>query len=157
MWLRIRIPNTVPWSGFLRARTVDSPPGSVGAAGRSGVGWSAVGRRGVSVAGRTPPPPWPGAPPRSECPRWPAAPPPAAPPTHTNQLLYETADPYQCCGSGFIPYPDFYPSRISDPGYRIPDIKSRISDPKTATKEMGEKKLVVMPFYKIEIILLLKC
>jgi hypothetical protein len=33
----------------------------------------------------------------------------------------------QCCGSGmFIPDPDFYPSRIPDP--------------KTATKEMGEKK-----------------
>jgi hypothetical protein len=38
-----------------------------------------------------------------------------------------------------IPDPDFYPSRIPDPGYRIPD-------PKTATKERGEKKLVV-PFY----------
>jgi hypothetical protein len=40
----------------------------------------------------------------------------------------------QCCGSGmFIPDPDFYPSRIPDP--------------KTATKERGEKKLVVIPFY----------
>jgi hypothetical protein len=47
----------------------------------------------------------------------------------------------QCCGSGmFIPDPDFYPSWIPDPG-------SRISDPKTATKERGEKKLVVIPFY----------
>ncbi len=36
----------------------------------------------------------------------------------------------QCCGSGmFIPDPDFYPL----PGSRIPD-------PKTATKESGEKK-----------------
>jgi hypothetical protein len=32
-----------------------------------------------------------------------------------------------------IPDPDFYPSRIPDPGSRIPD-------PKTATKERGEKK-----------------
>ncbi len=39
-----------------------------------------------------------------------------------------------------IPDPDFYPSRIPDPG-------SRILDPKTATKEIGEKKLVVVPFY----------
>jgi hypothetical protein len=40
----------------------------------------------------------------------------------------------QCCESGmFIPDPDFYPSRISDP--------------KTATKDMGEKKFVVIPSY----------
>jgi hypothetical protein len=39
-----------------------------------------------------------------------------------------------------IPDPDFYPSRI-------PDLGSRIPDPKTATKERGEKKLVVIPFY----------
>jgi hypothetical protein len=32
-----------------------------------------------------------------------------------------------------IPDPDFYPTRIPDP--------------KTATKERGEKKLVVIPFY----------
>jgi hypothetical protein len=39
----------------------------------------------------------------------------------------------QCCGSGmFIPDPDFYPSGIPDP--------------KTATKERGEKKLVVILF-----------
>ncbi len=37
-----------------------------------------------------------------------------------------------------IPDPDFYPSRI-------PDLGSRIPDPKTATKERGEKKLVVIP------------
>jgi hypothetical protein len=37
----------------------------------------------------------------------------------------------------FIPDPDFYPSRIPD----------RIPDPKTATKERGEKKLDVKPFY----------
>jgi hypothetical protein len=45
-----------------------------------------------------------------------------------------------------IPDPDFYPSRIPDPGSRIPDTK-------TATKERGEKKIVVMPcshkFHKI--------
>jgi hypothetical protein len=33
----------------------------------------------------------------------------------------------------FIPDPEFYPSRISDP--------------KTATKEMGEKKNFVIPFF----------
>ena len=33
----------------------------------------------------------------------------------------------------FIPDPDFYPSRIPDP--------------KTATKERGEKKFDVIPFY----------
>jgi hypothetical protein len=56
----------------------------------------------------------------------------------------------QCCGSGmFIPDPDFYPSRIPDP--------------KTATKERGEKKFDVIPFYvatnvtKLYIILVLKC
>jgi hypothetical protein len=35
----------------------------------------------------------------------------------------------------------FYPSRIPDPG-------SRIQDPKTATKERGEKKFFVIPFYE---------
>ena len=40
----------------------------------------------------------------------------------------------QCGGSKmFIPDPDFYPSRI-------PDLGSRIPEPKTATKERGEKK-----------------
>jgi hypothetical protein len=60
-----------------------------------------------------------------------------------------------------IPDPDFYPSRIldpgsripdlgsriSDPGSRIPDLGSRIPDPNTATKERSEKKLFVIPFY----------
>jgi hypothetical protein len=49
-----------------------------------------------------------------------------------------------------IPDPDFYPSRIPDP--------------KTATKERGEKKFVVIPFLcrvatnftKLKIILVLK-
>ncbi len=55
-----------------------------------------------------------------------------------------------------IPDPDFYPSRI-------PDLGSRIPDPKTATKERGEKKFDVIPFYvatnftKLYIILVLKC
>ncbi len=40
----------------------------------------------------------------------------------------------------FIPDPDFYPSRILVPGSRTPD-------PKTGTKEMGEKKFVVLPFF----------
>jgi hypothetical protein len=45
----------------------------------------------------------------------------------------------QCCGSGIvIPDPDFYPSRISDLRYGIPD-------PTTATKEEGEK--FVLPFF----------
>ncbi len=44
----------------------------------------------------------------------------------------------QCCGSGmFIPDPDFYPSRIPDP--------------KTATKERGEQKFVVIPFFVAQI------
>jgi hypothetical protein len=46
----------------------------------------------------------------------------------------------QCCGSGmFIPDLDFYPPRI-------PDLGSRILDPKIATKERGEKKFV-KPFF----------
>jgi hypothetical protein len=48
----------------------------------------------------------------------------------------------QCCGSR-IPDPG---SRISNPGSRIPDLGSRIPDPKTATKEIGEKKFVVISF-----------
>jgi hypothetical protein len=50
----------------------------------------------------------------------------------------------------FIPDPGswFYPSRIPDPGSRIPD-------PKTVTKERGEKKFVIIlfcghKFHKIE-------
>jgi hypothetical protein len=38
-----------------------------------------------------------------------------------------------------IPDPEFYPSRI-------PDLGSRIPDRKTATKERGEKKFVVITF-----------
>jgi hypothetical protein len=63
----------------------------------------------------------------------------------------------ECGGSGmFIPDPDFYPSRI-------PDLGSRIPDPKTATKERGGKKFGVITFYvatnftKLKIILVLKC
>jgi hypothetical protein len=55
----------------------------------------------------------------------------------------------QCCRSGmFIPDPDFYPSRVTDQ--------------KTATKERGGKKFVVIPFFvdtnftKLKIILCLK-
>jgi hypothetical protein len=64
--------------------------------------------------------------------------------------MLETDGIFQCCGSGmFIPDPDFYPSRISDP--------------KTAKKERGEKIFLVIPFYvatyftKLKIILVLKC
>jgi hypothetical protein len=52
-------------------------------------------------------------------------------------------------------------SRIPDPDFTHPG--SRISDPKTATKERGEKKFVVIPFFvatnftKLKIILFLKC
>ncbi len=57
--------------------------------------------------------------------------------------LYLEYDPASVADPGClsrIPDPDFYPSRIPDPGSRIPD-------PKTGTKERGEKKLVVIPFY----------
>jgi hypothetical protein len=52
---------------------------------------------------------------------------------------------------------------IPDPGFLISDLGSRIPDPKTATKERGEKKFVVITFYvatnftKLQIILVLKC
>jgi hypothetical protein len=62
---------------------------------------------------------------------------------------------------------DVYPgSRIlifTHPGSQIPDPGSRIPDPKTAIKERGEKKLVVIPFIvsinftKLKIILFLEC
>jgi hypothetical protein len=39
-----------------------------------------------------------------------------------------------------IPVPDFYPSRIPDPGSRIPD-------PKTATKDRGEQFFFVKTFF----------
>jgi len=55
---------------------------------------------------------------------------------------------------------DVYPrSRVPDPDF----YPSRIPDPKTATKERGEKKFVVITFYvatnftKFKIILGLKC
>jgi hypothetical protein len=56
-------------------------------------------------------------------------------------------------GNDQDPDPDPYPVlRIRDvyPGSRILIFThpgSRIRDPKTATKERGEKKLVVIPFY----------
>jgi hypothetical protein len=52
------------------------------------------------------------------------------------QVLTSVADP-GCLSR--IPDPDFY-------RFRIPDLGSRIPDPKTATKESGEKKFVVRPF-----------
>jgi hypothetical protein len=59
-------------------------------------------------------------------------------------------------------------SSVADPGClsRVPDLDfylSRIPDPKTATKERGENKFVVIPFFvvtnftKFKIILFLKC
>ncbi len=62
--------------------------------------------------------------------------------TKQQLILTSVADP-GCLSR--IPDPDFYPSRIPDTGSRIPD-------PKTATKERGDQKFVVMPFHKIEII-----
>jgi hypothetical protein len=51
-------------------------------------------------------------------------------------LLSEVSRFNQCCGSGmFIPDPDFYPSRISDPGS------------KNSNKSEGWKKIVVIPFF----------
>jgi hypothetical protein len=52
---------------------------------------------------------------------------------------------------------------FTHPGSRIPDLGSRIPDPKIATKERGEKKFDVISFYvatnfaKLYIILILKC
>jgi hypothetical protein len=47
-------------------------------------------------------------------------------------LVFNIKKTRQCCGSGmFIPDPDFYPSLIPDP--------------KTATKERGEKNLFRIP------------
>ncbi len=49
----------------------------------------------------------------------------------------------QCCGSGiFIPNPgsgDFYPSRVPDPGSRIPDLGFRISDPGSRIPDLGSR------------------
>ncbi len=70
--------------------------------------------------------------------------------SHSLSLLWTGIVPGSVADPGClsrIPDPDFYPSRIPDPGSRIPDLGSRIPDPKTATKERGEKKLVVIPFY----------
>jgi hypothetical protein len=62
---------------------------------------------------------------------------------------------------------DVYPgSRIlifTHPGSRISDPRSRIPDPKTATKERGEKNFFVITFYvatnftELQINLVLKC
>ncbi len=59
---------------------------------------------------------------------------------------------FQSCGSGmFIPDPDFYPSRISDPGSRIPDFGSRIpelgSRIQKQQQKRDERKFVVLPFF----------
>ncbi len=69
------------------------------------------------------------------------------------EIEFSVADP-GCLSR--IPDPDFYPSRIPDLGFRIPD-------PKTAKKERGEKKFFLITFYvatnftKLKIILVLKC
>jgi hypothetical protein len=57
-----------------------------------------------------------------------------------NHRLYFILWFIQCGGSGmFIPDPDFYPSRISDPGSRI----------QIVTKERGEKKFVIIIFFVV--------
>jgi hypothetical protein len=38
---------------------------------------------------------------------------------------------------------------FSHPGSRIPDSGSRIPDPKTAMKDIGGKKFVVIPFFGV--------
>ncbi len=58
-------------------------------------------------------------------------------------VLSSVADP-GCLSRMFIPDPDFCPSG------------SRISDLKTATKERGEKKFVVVPFLEVKKITKLK-
>jgi hypothetical protein len=65
--------------------------------------------------------------------------------------------------SGNLSLVYIFTSSVADPGClsRIPDpdfYPSRIPDPKTATKERGEKKFVVATnFTKLQIILVLKC
>jgi hypothetical protein len=60
-------------------------------------------------------------------------------------------------------YPGSWILIFTHPRSQIPDPGSRIPDPKTATKEGGEKKFVVVPFYvatnftKLKIILVLEC
>ncbi len=46
-----------------------------------------------------------------------------------------------------IPDPDFYPSRIPDPGSRISDPGSRIPDPKNRNKREGWKKMCCQTFF----------
>jgi hypothetical protein len=51
---------------------------------------------------------------------------------------------------------------FTHPGSRIPDLRSQIPDPKTATNERGDQKLVVISYFvatkctKLKIILFLK-
>ncbi len=71
----------------------------------------------------------------------------------------------QCCWSGmFIPDPDFYPTRISEPGswfLPIPDLGSRIQ--KQQQKRGVENKFVIILFFvvtnftKLNLILFLNC
>ncbi len=71
----------------------------------------------------------------------------------------------QCCGSGmFVPHPDFYPSRISNPRSNnskeavlrirdvfIPDLgfcPSRIQKQQQKSEREGWKRFVVIPFFE---------
>jgi hypothetical protein len=73
--------------------------------------------------------------------------------THQQKKYTSVADPG--CSSRILIF-THSGSRISVPGSQIPD-------PKTATKERGEKKFVVKPFFvatnftKLKIILFFKC
>jgi hypothetical protein len=61
----------------------------------------------------------------------------------TKKIIKENLDFYHLCAVADpgclsrIPDPNF-----THPGFRIPDLGSRIPDPKTATKERGEKNLL---------------
>jgi hypothetical protein len=50
----------------------------------------------------------------------------------------------------FIPDPDFYPSRIPDPGSRIPDTGSKNSNKREGRKKIRYTFLCSHKFYKIE-------
>jgi hypothetical protein len=47
-----------------------------------------------------------------------------------------------------IPKPNFYPSRIPDPGYLIPDPRSLIPDPRSNNSNKRRRgRIVVLPFF----------
>jgi hypothetical protein len=74
--------------------------------------------------------------------------------THERYLLYRTGT-----GTGLMQLTPVWRIRDVYPRFPDPDFyPSRIPDPKTATKERGEKKFdVATNFTKLYIILVLKC